>query len=321
MSKSYPIPQQVLLDLVEAEKELIKAVAADDKTLAEASLSTLNAGGKRLRPALVFMSGMVGDYNVGKLMPAAVASELIHMASLIHDDILDDAATRRGAATVNALWGEEAAVAAGDFLFAAAFEMLSRIDTRSVEIMVKAAIDLSLGELDQISTAHVVEQSLDDYVQKAKRKTAALFSACCEIGAYLSGAPEAEVAALTSYGENLGIAFQIYDDVLDVAGGEATGKAVGVDVRDGTVTVPMLYALDTLGRDSKLAAVLSDSAPSDEDVKMAINIINECGAIARTKETAREYIDKALGSLEVISNREAVAVFQGIGEFVVARYH
>ncbi|NCO66688.1 MAG: polyprenyl synthetase family protein, partial [Solirubrobacter sp.] len=319
MNKSYPIPQHILQDLVEVEKELVKAATRSDGVLAEASLATLKAGGKRLRPVLVLLAGMVGDYDVEKLMPAAVASELIHMASLIHDDILDGASTRRGIPTVNAVWGEQVAIAAGDYLFATAFELLSHTPIRAVEIMVNAAVDLSLGELDQMVTAHVADQSMGDYVQKARRKTAALFAACCQVGSYLSGASEAEVAALTRYGEDLGVAFQIYDDVLDIVGGKQTGKATGVDVRDGTVTVPMLYALETLGRQSELAAIIANVTPSDSEVEAALAMIDQSGAVARAKDTARSYVDTALDSLKVLSKPEAVAVFTGIGEFVVDR--
>ncbi|PJB78769.1 MAG: heptaprenyl diphosphate synthase, partial [Candidatus Aquicultor secundus] len=293
MNKSYPIPQHILQDLVEVEKELVKAATRSDGVLAEASLATLKAGGKRLRPVLVLLAGMVGDYDVEKLMPAAVASELIHMASLIHDDILDGASTRRGIPTVNAVWGEQVAIAAGDYLFATAFELLSHTPIRAVEIMVNAAVDLSLGELDQMVTAHVADQSMGDYVQKARRKTAALFAACCQVGSYLSGASEAEVAALTRYGEDLGVAFQIYDDVLDIVGGKQTGKATGVDVRDGTVTVPMLYALETLGRQSELAAIIANVTPSDSEVEAALAMIDQSGAVARAKDTARSYVDTA----------------------------
>ncbi|MBE0447917.1 MAG: polyprenyl synthetase family protein [Actinobacteria bacterium] len=321
MSKSYPIPQHILRDLAEVEKELAKIALSTDGVLAEISLATLKAGGKRLRPALVLISGMVGDYDLGRFMPAAVASELIHMASLIHDDILDDAGTRRGAPTVNSIWGERIAVAAGDFLFATAFEILSRLEMRSVEIMVNAALDLSLGEFDQMVTAYVVDQSIEDYIQKAKRKTAALFAACCQVGSHLSGASAGDIAALTSYGENLGIAFQIYDDVLDIAGGKATGKEIGVDIRDGTITVPIIYALEELGYDSRFAAIISKQRPDDKDVKEAIRLINECGAISRTRETARSYVDKAIDSLKAIPKISAVEVFRGIGEFVIDRYH
>ncbi|MDP2210822.1 MAG: polyprenyl synthetase family protein [Candidatus Aquicultor sp.] len=321
MSKTYPIPRHILQDLAVVENELNKAVSTADGVLAEASTATLKAGGKRLRPALVLMSGMVGAYDLKAFLPAAVASELIHMASLIHDDILDDAATRRGFPTVYSLWGERTAVAAGDFLFATAFKILARSDMRSVEIMVKAALDLTLGEFDQMVTAHVIEQSFDDYLRKAKRKTAALFTACCQAGAYLSGAPAAEIDALSRYGENLGVAFQIYDDVLDVAGGAETGKALGVDVRDGTVTVPVLYALEHFGRDSRFAELVATQNPSDEEVREAIALIGQSDAISRTKETARTYVDEAIRALGELSNDEAVAVFTGIGEFVVDRYH
>lgn len=321
MSKSYPIPQHILQDLAEVEKELVKVATMSDGVLAEASFAILKAGGKRLRPALVLMSGLVGDYDLQKLMPAAVASELIHMASLIHDDILDNAETRRGVPTVNSVWGETVAVAAGDFLFATAFGILSRHDLRVVEIMVNAALDLSLGEFDQMDTAHVADQTIDDYLQKARRKTAALFAACCRAGSYLSGAPQVEVDALTRYGNNLGIAFQIYDDVLDIVGGKATGKAVGVDVRDGTVTVPMLYALDVFGRDSELAAIISNKKPSDRDVEVALSLISESDAISKTKDTARSYVDEAINSLKSLSRPDAVEVFEGIVKFVVDRYH
>ncbi len=321
MSKSYPIPQHILQDLVEVEKELVKAATRSEGVLAEASLATLKAGGKRLRPVLVLLAGMVGEYDAEKLMPAAVASELIHMASLIHDDILDDASTRRGVPTVNAVWGEQVAIAAGDYLFATAFELLSRTPIRAVEIMVNAAVDLSLGELDQMVTAHVADQSMVDYVQKAKRKTAALFAACCQVGSYVAGASEAEVAALTRYGEDLGIAFQIYDDVLDIIGGKQTGKATGVDVRDGTVTVPMLYALETLGPQSELAAIIANATPTDRQVEAALIMIDQSGAVARAKDTARSYVDAALDSLKVLSRPEAAAVFTGIGEFVIDRYN
>lgn len=321
MSKAYPIPQRILQDLVEVEKELVRAATAADDVLTKASLSTLRAGGKRLRPALVLMSGMVGDYDLATLMPSAVASELIHMASLIHDDVLDDAATRRGIPTVNAVWGERVALATGDFLFARAFEILSHSEIKVVEVMVKAAIDLSLGEFDQMITTYVTDQSIEDYLQKARRKTAALFAACCEAGSYLSGASPIEVEALTQYGENLGIAFQIYDDVLDIAGGKETGKMVGVDIRDGTVTIPMLYALEILGGNCELASVISHKEPTDKEIESAIKAIKECGAISRTKDTARSYVDKAVGSLKLLSKPDIVAVFKGIAEFVVDRYN
>lgn len=320
-SKPYPIPQQILQDLVQVEQELTNIVMAGNGVVAEASLQTLKAGGKRLRPALVLMSGMVGGYDLNKLMPAAVSSELIHMASLMHDDVLDGAGTRRGIPTVNSIWGERVAIAVGDYLFATAFEILSRNDIRSVEIMVSAAIELSLGEFDQMISAYVAEQSIEDYLQKARRKTAALFAACCEVGSYLSGATESQVKALTRYGENLGIAFQIYDDVLDIVGGDATGKAKGVDIRAGMVTVPVLYALDKLGYNSRLADIITGDEMSDEDVDLAIEMIIKSDAITRTKDTARSFVGGAISQLELVSNPDAVAVFKAIGEFVIDRYH
>lgn len=321
MIKTYPIPQNILQDLVEVEKELSVIATSAEGVLGEASSAILNAGGKRLRPALVLMSGMLGRYDLQLLIPVAVASELIHLASLIHDDVLDDASIRRGVATVNETWGDEVAVAVGDYLFATAFELLSRFSVESVEIMIQAALALSLGELDQIITAHVVRQTFDDYLQKARRKTAALFTACCRVGATISCAPKEEIDALAAYGDYLGVAFQIYDDVLDVVGGETTGKAVGVDIRDGTVTVPVLFALESYGHSSEFAKIIENLNPGDKDVARAVELMLDCAAIDKTKEAARSYVDKAFDSLSVIVDPDAKAVFRGIGEFVIARYH
>jgi heptaprenyl diphosphate synthase len=319
--KTYPIPQNILQDLVEVEKELGAVTSSVEGVLGEASSAILRAGGKRLRPALILMSGMLGDYNLQSLMPTAVASELIHLASLIHDDVLDNAETRRGVKTVNSLWSDDIAIAAGDYLFATAFNMLSKHDMRAVETMIKAALNLSLGELDQIETAHVVDQTMDDYLRKARRKTAALFAACCRVGSMLAGAAQEEVEALTRYGDYLGIAFQIYDDVLDVAGGVSTGKAVGVDIHDGTVTVPILYALDYYGRESEFSNTISKSSLSDKEVATAINLVRECGAVDKTKNTARSYVDLAFEALSILPDSNISSMFRGIGEFVIARYN
>lgn len=303
------------------ERELAVIASSSKGVLKEASSTILNAGGKRLRPALVLMSGMLGVYDLQLLTPIAVASELVHLASLIHDDVLDDAKTRRGVSTVNEVWGDKTAVATGDYFFAAAFELLSRHDMRAVDIMIKAAIDLSLGELDQISTARVVDQTYDDYIRKARRKTAALFTACCRVGATISGATQAETDALAEYGDYLGIAFQMYDDVLDMIGGKSTGKAKGVDIRDGTITVPILLALDSSRRHIELASILEKTELSGNEVDQAIAIILDCGAIDKTKEMARSYVDKAFEALSEITDADASAVFRGIGEFVIERYH
>jgi heptaprenyl diphosphate synthase len=219
------------------------------------------------------------------------------------------------------MWSDDVAIAAGDYLFATAFDILAKHDMRAVETMIKAALNLSLGELDQIETAHVVDQTMDDYLRKARRKTAALFAACCRAGSMLAGAPQEEVEALTKYGDYLGIAFQIYDDVLDIAGGVSTGKAVGVDVRDGTVTVPILYALDHYGRDSDFSDTIGKSSLSDEEVNTAIKLVRDCGAVDKTKNTARSYVDLAFEAISILPDPNNSAMFRGIGEFVIARYH
>lgn len=323
LERSSVISTKIKEDLQEVEKKIAEACSSEQELLSEASLATLKAGGKRLRPALVLISGQVGCYSLEKLVPAAASIELIHMASLVHDDILDGATTRRGISTVNSLWGDQVAVATGDFLFAQAFVLLAKIDNEDVDSAVcKAALALSIGELCQMQTAHNYHQGINDYFNKIFNKTAALFSASCEIGALITGASAKETLLLADYGKNLGMAFQIYDDILDLEGSEDTlGKPIGIDLKDGTVTMPILYALEETDRDPRLCAVIENKEPEPQEVEDAIRLILGTSAIERTRKEARKYAEKAIRAAKGISMKDARDGLAAIGEFVVERYH
>lgn len=323
MQRAHVISSKIKNDLEEVEKKIIKTCAEGEKQLSETSLATLKAGGKRLRPALVLISGQIGCYNLEKLVPAAAAIELIHMASLVHDDILDGASTRRGVPTINSLWGNQIAITTGDFLFAHAFVMLAKIGNLKVNrVVCNAALALSLGELNQMQTAYNCNQSLGDYLNKIFNKTAALFSAACEIGALLAGASMEETEALAEYGKNLGMAFQIYDDILDIEGTEEIlGKPIGIDLKDGTVTMPILYALEETNKDIQLCAAIENVAPSKAEIEEAIQLILSTNAIERTKKEAQKYAEKAIAVAKHVSAKEARDDLVAIGEFVVKRYH
>jgi heptaprenyl diphosphate synthase len=319
MLVTYPIPKKIVDDLKLVEESLAQAIIASGD-LTEVSQLILKAGGKRLRPALVLISGLVGEYNLKRLIPAAVAVELVHMASLIHDDVIDQAYTRRGQPTANLLWGDHIAIAAGDFLFATAFKYLANLqDVTALKILVRAAVDLSYGELEQMQTARVLNLSLSKYLEKIRRKTASLFSACCELGGWLSKGDRREVLALASFGQNLGMAFQIFDDILDITGGLGLGKARGIDIRDGTLTLPIIFALDEVGLKSNLARIFRKQDQTGEEIELALSEISSTNALSRSKDEANRYIESALQSLSQIKEVRVREILEGIANFVVNR--
>ncbi len=237
--------------LARCEERLHAAVSGHAPEVGRPASETLAAGGKRVRPLLVFCSaprvapGAVGPAQDG-LLSAAVAVELVHMATLVHDDLLDGATMRRGRPTVAESLGAEAAVNTGDFLFARAFgELTGAGSPRAVSALAAAALDLSQGEIDQQRAAFDLGLSEDAYLARCRRKTAALFSVACRLGAQMGGASREAEQRLAAFGENVGMAFQIFDDILDLAGSpEVTGKRRGTDLCDGTVTLPVILAME-----------------------------------------------------------------------------
>lgn len=331
--KSYPIPPKVLKDLEKVEQALNEVVVDYPSLLRESALLTISAGGKRLRPALVLIAGQAGKYDLDRLMPVALAVELVHTATLVHDDVLDEAESRRGQPTVHARWGKGRAVATGDVLFGKAFEILSQgSDAQAIEVMAETSLALSLGELMQQEAAHQVDEDLEKCLARIRNKTAVLFSACCRLGALASQAREEDVLALSGYGENLGMAFQIYDDVLDLTADEKVlGKPIGTDLRDGTVTLPILYALrelrgNTTG-DSQgfpalakgLRKLLKKEMLTEEEVNQAIEIILKTKAIETAKAKAEAYLGEAFDAVKKLSKSSLREQLEEIGCFVVER--
>lgn len=321
MSK-YPVPAKIRGDLKSVEAQLASVVDDAGGALSEACASTLRAGGKRLRPALVLVCGTAGTYDLAALTPHAIAVELIHMASLVHDDILDGAPTRRGLPSVHAVWGEAIAVAAGDFLFSKAFEILaaSGVD-EAAAVLAAAGLDLTVGELMQREGAGRVDVRRTDYLERIKAKTASLFRASCVLGALAAEASRETRAALARYGEHLGMAFQIYDDVLDVCGeSEILGKAVGADFRDGTVTLPMMLAVEQLGQDEWLRDTIGDPHGGEEKVSAALALMASTDAAARAKEAARAYVTSAVEAVSGLESARLRRTLTNIGNYVIQRY-
>jgi heptaprenyl diphosphate synthase len=319
----YPISNKIRKDLKKIEQYLKEVIDSDSVLLNETSLKTLEAGGKRLRPALVLISGNAGAYDIDKLILAAVSVELIHTATLVHDDVLDEASFRRGFPTINMTYGRPTAVSTGDFIFGKALAYLAGYDDpRVMSVMVPTTLALSIGEIQQMKTAYSINQTIDDYLTKIKNKTASLFSTCCRLGALVCGAIEEEIEMLGLYGENLGIAFQVYDDVLDISGKESSmGKSVGTDLRDGTLTIPVFFALEETSESDELKKIVESKNMSDDELEKAIEIIRNTNALKRTKDFARSYVEKSVEAVKNINNKKLFRELEEIGKFVIDRYN
>jgi octaprenyl-diphosphate synthase len=251
------------------------------------------AGGKRLRPMLTLACARLCGYRGDRHIALAAAVEFIHTATLLHDDVVDDSDLRRGLATANAVWGNKASVLVGDFLFSRAFELMVEDGALPVlAILSKASAVIAEGEVLQLVTSNDVATTEGSYLEVINAKTAQLFSAASRIGAVVAERSEAEERALESFGRNLGIAFQLIDDMLDYSALEAElGKTVGDDFREGKITLPVVLALRVADERERefWRRTLEDSDQREGDLEHAIGLMRRHGTLAATLERAREY--------------------------------
>ncbi|CAM4511567.1 polyprenyl synthetase family protein [Paenibacillus typhae] len=308
-------------DMDQIEKELYRSVQGDDELLAETSLHLLKAGGKRLRPVFVLMGGKFGQYDLEKLKRVAIPLELIHSASLVHDDVIDDAELRRGELTVKAKWGDKIAMYTGDYIYAKALVIASELQNPRIhQILSKAMVEMSIGEMEQIRDFFNSGQSVRHYLRRIRRKTALLIAISCELGALAADAEPETARLLYNYGYNVGMAFQIRDDLLDLSGTEKQiGKPPGSDMRQGNITLPVIYSLE----DSRLRTALLDELAlirsGQAGVGRAIDLILSGDGITRSEELASRYIDKALAALEQLPVNKTRRNLRDIAYFVTGR--
>jgi heptaprenyl diphosphate synthase len=309
-------------DLQHVEKALERAIASKVPELQDSSLHLLRAGGKRMRPVFVLLAGRFGQYDLSRLEKVAVALELIHMATLVHDDVIDDADLRRGRKTVRAQWNNRMAMVTGDYIFAQALQKIGQLRDAGVhQILSQAIYQMCLGEIDQIRDLYSSQLSLKDYFYRIKRKTALLMAISCQLGAYVSNAEPRIVQHLYQFGYRIGMAFQMVDDVLDFTGDEKTlGKPAGSDLRQGNVTLPVIYALHHLAPEKRerLQNFLESQGQSGSLEEM-IELVRHSGGISYTLELSQRYLAKALASLEHLpptGERESLRL---IAEFTVRR--
>ncbi len=304
------------LELVE---ERLTAIASDySGELGEACRATLTAGGKRVRPLLALLCARDRGAPGEAVLRAATSVELLHMATLVHDDVLDRAELRRGKPTVARRYGAATAVSTGNYLLARAFsELVGAGDPAAVDLLSATAVGLSEGEVMQRAEAFDTSLGIVAYERRCERKTADLFAAACSLGAQLSGAGAA-AAALGEYGRLIGLAFQVFDDILDCSGDEAvTGKRPGTDVRDGTITLPLIFALRAR---PELAGVLGEPGATAAQVDAVLLAVAECGALERAREAALRYIGDARSVLETCPDTVERALLAQVAAQVVDRY-
>jgi geranylgeranyl pyrophosphate synthase len=289
------------------------------EALLEPTLGSLTSEGKRLRPLLLVLCAEMGEPHREDLLRAATAIEVLHTATLIHDDIVDKAESRRGMPTTIARYGRQVAVATGDYLFAEAFSELAEIgDPRLVRAFSEASEGLARGELEQYR-ANGATVEVEAYLEHIRKKTAGLFKAACVAGGTLGGLSLRQIDSLATYGQALGIAFQMSDDIMDLVGKPGLmGKGIGTDLAEGTVTLPVIFALRE-GDAATIRRVLAASDPSPELLEAGIEAVLATDAVAKTEAWARGEVDVALEGLDLLPDCPEREFLEVIASEVVGR--
>lgn len=311
-------------DLRKIENQLMASIDAEHPILQDASLQLIKAGGKRIRPVFVLLSSQFGnpDANNSDVQATAVALELIHMATLVHDDVVDDAALRRGKPTIKYRYGNRTAVYTGDYILARALEIITTIQNQEVHrVLANTLVKVVEGEIKQIADKHNFNQTLRAYLQRIKRKTALLIAMSCKLGALASEAPKEYVRYLYQYGYHVGMSFQIIDDILDfTASPKELGKPTGSDLIQGNITLPVLFALEDDAFRAKVTQLFSAEQPIDaEMMEWLIDDLKRTGAIEKSYQISNRYLHKAIRSVNKLPDHNAKKSLQIIADIIGKR--
>lgn len=311
-------------ELAEVESEFERQARSNIQVIAYIGNYLRASGGKRVRPALTILSNYAvgGDGALYNSIRMATVMEFLHTATLVHDDIIDNAHTRRNRPTINAQYGNQTAVLMGDWLYMSAFETsLTERSLPILDILTTVTRKMTEGELLQLMLLGRTDVSEGQYLDVLRRKTAYLFSACCEVGAILGGASDEQQAALRDYGMNLGTAFQVIDDLLDFTGAEdAMGKAAGVDLMEGKLTLPLIYLLqDDQSAREMIQTVLQEGAYDTVSRLSLIAAVEQTGALQRARERAHEYAEAARDCLDTLPETEFSDSLRSIPTYILDR--
>lgn len=309
-------------ELEMVEKRMRELVASPQKKLTGVALHVIDAGGKRIRPMIAILSHHALHGNdLSKLIDIAAAMELIHSATLVHDDINDGAEMRRGRKAAHKEFGLHEAIVTGDFLFARAFYVGGLSSKKIVELVANSTTQLAEGEIMQFGHKKDPKLSVDQYLKIIEGKTAHPIRSAAQVGACLAEAHADEIQALGEYGLNLGIAFQIVDDVLDIVGDpQNVGKTTGIDLREGNMTLPMILAREDDKEVAKqIRSVFAEKTPSEEQISRTLKMVREAGGVKKALEIARGYANGATEYLEHIPDSNYHASLVKLSRLIVER--
>lgn len=312
-------------DLEAVNRDILSKMESPVQLIPQLAGHLIASGGKRLRPMLTLGAAALIGYKGNRHVGLAACIEFIHTATLLHDDVVDNSDLRRGKETANALWGNAASVLVGDFLFSRSFELM--VEDGSLDVLKslsKASATISEGEILQMQIVGDVTTSEETYLTVIQAKTAALFAASCEVAALVASASTQERNALYSYGNYLGIAFQIADDALDYTADQASlGKAIGDDFREGKLTLPVIRAYAKSSEDERIfwKRVMAGRKQQQNDLDKAIEIMKKYAALEQTEQAAKEYAEKAKSALDIFPDTDMKNILKGVADFAIERSH
>jgi octaprenyl-diphosphate synthase len=313
----------VVADMAATDKLIHARMTSGVALIPDLAKHLIDSGGKRLRPMLTLAAAQAGGYTGDHHVKLAAAVEFIHTATLLHDDVVDESALRRGKVSANLMWGNKPSVLVGDFLFSRAFQLMVETDNMAVlDILAGASAIIAEVEVMQLKSSNNLAVTEDHYLSVVSAKTAALFAAAAHSGALLTGQGKAFVAGMRDYGENLGIAFQLVDDALDYSGRQALmGKTVGDDFREAKMTLPIIlaYARSREADQPFWKRVIETGNQTESDLDRAITLIEQTGSIQETMRRARTYADAAKTALGVMPNSDIRHALADIADFCVER--
>jgi heptaprenyl diphosphate synthase len=305
--------------LTRVEDLLRESVVSDDEFVAGAAGYLVDAGGKRFRPLVTALAAHFGDATGDAIVAAAVVVELTHLATLYHDDVMDEAPVRRGAPSANSRWDNTVAILTGDFLFSRASNLLADLGPWAVRLQARTFERLVIGQIRETVGPRDGADPVEHYLAVLADKTGSLIATAAEFGAHFAGVDDAVAGALRAYGEQIGVAFQLSDDILDIASETGqSGKTPGTDLREGVATLPVLYALQSTG-DPRLRELVARPLVDDGEHAEALRLLRASSAIDEARATCQRYADAARAHLVALPDVPARAAFEALADTVVAR--
>ena len=316
------IQEMVCDDLSKVNNIIIKNIGNEVPMISELSKHILASGGKRIRPIITLLTSKLCNYKGENHLSLAACIEFIHTATLLHDDVIDESKLRRGVATANDIFGNKTSVLVGDFLFSRSFELMVANGSKTIlEVLSAASSTIAKGEVLQLTTINDCSTSEETYMNIISSKTASLFGAASEISAILSKKNKNIQNALLTYGQKLGIAFQLTDDALDYVGSESLGKEIGDDFKEGKITLPIIICLRNANKEEILFwnKTIEDLEQTDQDLNKALSLIKKYQAIEKTLALANQYCSEAINALDVFPHSETKLALESLAKIAVNR--